>query len=219
MRKETIKMLKVLNRPTLERLFMYYHLINKHLDKNNGPTFCSALIAQMMDFDDTQVRKDLAAIGIRGRPHVGFVTLDVKNKIREILGFNENYRAVVVGAGRLGGAIASYDEFSDYGLSIVALFDNNPQKIGLTMGSHIVQPINRLRTIIHKRKAQLGIITVPTESAQNIADRLISSGIKTIWNFSPANISIDKGGLVRHEHISVGLAELLYHLKNRTGKY
>lgn len=202
-----------LNRPTLERLLLYYHFINAHLDQQESAAVSSAVIAKFMDSDDTQVRKDLAAIGLKGRPRIGFIATEVKSKIREILGFDDNFKAVVIGAGRLGGAIASYKEFSDYGLEIVALFDNDLNKIGLTMGNHVVQPLNRLQAIIKKRQVKLGILTVPAEAAQEVTERLIKSGVNTIWNFSPANITITGGGAVRHEHIAVGLAELLYHLK------
>jgi len=183
------------------------------MDRNDTDTVSSAKLAKFMDSDDTQVRKDLAAIGLKGRPRIGFVASEVKNKIRHVLGFDENNRAVVIGAGRLGGAIASYKGLADYGLEIVALFDNDQQKIGLTVGHHIVQPVNRLTTIVKRRDVHLGIITVPADAAQEVADRLVQAGVNTIWNFSPTSIPAIEGGAVRHEHIAVGLAELLYHLK------
>jgi len=183
------------------------------MDWSDTATISSAKLAEFMDSDDTQVRKDLAVIGLKGRPRVGFVASEVKNKIRNILGFDENNRAVVIGAGRLGGAIASYKELADYGLEIVALFDNDQQKIGFTVGHHIVQPLKRLAAIVKRRDVHLGILTVPAGAAQNVADRLVQAGVKTIWCFSPTNITLPEGGAVRHEHIAVGLAELLYHLK------
>jgi len=202
-----------LNRPTLERLLLYYHFINVHMDQNDTVTVSSAKLATFMDSDDTQVRKDLAAIGLKGRPRIGFVASEVNSKIRHTLGFDENNRAVVIGAGRLGGAIASYKEFTDYGLEIIALFDNDQQKIGLTVGDHIVQPLNRLAAIVKRRDVHLGILTVPAGAAHEVVDRLVQTGVNTIWNFSPANITPSNGGAVRNEHIAVGLAELLYHLK------
>ena len=210
--------MKSLNRPTLERLFHYYHFINEFLENHGAPAFSSTSLAKLMDIDDTQVRKDFAAIGLKGRPRVGFNLVEVKSKIREILGFNENYKAVIVGAGHLGGAIASNKEFVDYGMSIVALFDIDPQKVGLTVGSNVIQPISRLKSIIKQRNVKLGILTVPAEGAQKMADRLISSGVTTIWNFSPANLIVAKDIVVRHEHISVGLAELSYHLRKSAKK-
>jgi len=205
--------MKSLNRPTLERLLLYYHFIDHHLVAEDGSTVSSTKIANFMDLDDTQVRKDLAAISLRGRPRVGFVISEVKSRIRNILGFEEDCRAVVVGAGRLGGAIASYSEFRIYGLDIVALFDNHPDKIGRTIGNHVVQPVSQLLTIVKQRKVRLGVITVPAEAAQDVAEKLVQSEIKALWNFSPKNLIVPKTVTVRDEHLSVGLADLLYHLK------
>jgi len=204
-----------LNRPTLERLLLYYHFIHDHLGSHSGQTVSSARIAELLYMDDAQVRKDLAAIGVKGHPHVGFDINQVLETIRRKLGFNEKTRAVVIGAGRLGGAVASYDEFVDYGLEIVALFDNNPQKIGLLIGRHVVQPVQQMEAIIQQHEVQLGIITTPASAAQELADRFIKAGVYSIWNFAPVSLIVPEEVMVRHEHLAVGLAELSYHLNRR----
>lgn len=105
-----------LNQLVVERLMHYYHLVAEQIESHATGYVSSAQIAMLLDMDDTLVRKDLAAIGVRGRPRVGFSTKGLMDAIRETLGFNESYKAVIVGAGRLGGAIASYAGFGKYGV-------------------------------------------------------------------------------------------------------
>lgn len=201
-----------LNRPTLERLMLYYHVVST-LGEQHRTSISSGQLAQLMDMDATQVRKDFAAVGLRGRPRVGFVTAEIQQKIRDTLGFDRQQKAVVVGAGRLGGALASYKEFRKYGLNIVALFDKDPNKVGLTVGNHVVQPMDRLEAVIQHQQAELGIITVPADATQDVADALTRAGIKGIWNFSPTSPVLPPDLAYRHEHLSVGLAALSYRLK------
>jgi len=201
-----------LNRPTLERLMLYYHSVST-LGEEHPTSISSGQLAQLMDMDATQVRKDFAAVGLRGCPRVGFVTNEIKEKIRDMLGFDRVQKAVVVGAGRLGGALASYKEFRKYGLNIVALFDKDPTKVGLTVGHHVVQPMDRLDTFIRHQNVQLGIITVPADATQQVANALVAAGVKGIWNFSPASPTLPPELAYRHEHLSVGLAALSYRLK------
>ena len=120
---------------------------------------------------------------------------------------------MIVGAGRLGSTITSYKRFSSYSLDIVALFDIEPRTVGLTVGDHVVQPLEKLEAVIGRLHVPLGILTVPAEAAQGLADRLVSAGIKAIWNFAPTSVSVPNGVHVRHEELFVGLGHLLHHLK------
>jgi redox-sensing transcriptional repressor len=137
----------------------------------------------------------------------------LKGRIRDVLGFNDMYKAVIVGAGRLGGAIASYAGFAKYGLYVVAMFDVDEDRIGSVMGGVLVQSIENLETIIQRHDVHMAILTVPAEAAQTLGDRLVAAGIRAIWNFAPTSLSVPSDVFVRHEHISVGLAELAYYLK------
>lgn len=202
-----------LNQLVVERLMHYYHLVSDQIESQATGYVSSAQIADLLDMDDTLVRKDLAAIGVRGRPRVGFSTQGLMNAIRETLGFNERYRSVIVGAGRLGGAIASYGGFGKYGLDIVALFDADPLRVGSTLGGASVLPIGSLESVVRDHGVHLAVLTVPAEAAQPLADRLVEAGIRAIWNFAPTSLVLPADVFVRHEHISVGLAELAYYLK------
>ncbi len=203
-----------LNRPTLERLLLYYHYINEHMNGEDTACISSSELAQIIGVDDTLVRKDFASIGLKGRPRSGFVMADIKSQIRVILGFDKSYHAIIVGAGRLGGAIACYDEFKDYGLKIVGLFDNDIQKIGSQIGEFTIQPLVELSPIIQQLQVILGILTVPAEAAQPLADQMIEAGVKGIWCFSPTHLVVPSHITLRQEHLSVGIAGLSYHLRN-----
>ncbi len=202
-----------LNRQTLERLLLCYHYLNNNLHQFDTGTVSSVHIAEILNTDESQVRKDFTSIGIRGRPRVGFVVKEVVRAIRHALGFDEKNSAVVIGAGRLGGAISAYEGFVAQGLKIVALFDVNPEKIGLVIGGHIVQPLEQLEVIIKKHHVRLAVLTVPAHAAQMIADRLMKADIQAIWNFSPTHLNVPGNIIVKNERLIVGLAELSYHLK------
>ena len=201
-----------LNTQTLERLMQYYQVISENWDLKKE-SISSSQLAKFLSMDDTQVRKDMAAIEVKGQRHIGFNAQEVLEKIRWVLGFTDSYRAVLLGAGQLGGAIASYEGFAKYGLKIEALFDNDPGKVGLVVAGHVVQPLEQLETIIRDRCITLAILTVPAEAAQQTADRLVTAGVKAIWSFSPVGLEVPKEVIVRHEHLSMGLARLSYHLR------
>lgn len=203
----------VLNQLVLERLMHYYHLVGEQIPDRASGWVSSAHIAELLSMDDTLVRKDLAAIGVRGRPRVGFSIAELKGRIREVLGFNDTYRTVVVGAGRLGGALVSYSGFAKYGLYIVAMFDSDESRVGSVMGGVLIQSVDKLEAVIQRHDVNMAILTVPAEAAQSLADRLVAAGIRAIWNFAPTSLSVGESVFVRHEHISVGLAELAYYLK------
>jgi redox-sensing transcriptional repressor len=207
-----------LNKATIQRLLLYYHYISDHLAHTDGVSVSSAEIARLIDVDDTQVRKDLSALGLKGCPRVGFKMAEVKQTIRIRLGFNDCHKAIVVGAGKLGGAIGSYKEFFDYGLNVIALFDNDPNKIGLMIGDHVVQPVDKVETFIRDHDVQMGILAVPADTAQDVARKVIQAGLKALWVFSSTHIEVPENIAVRHEHLLGGLAEMLYSMKMQTIK-
>ena len=209
---------KQLKHALLERLMHYYHFLLGEPGGAMPDTVTSTQIAQLVHMDDTLVRKDLAAIGVRGHPRVGFRSAEVLSAIRGVLGFNAAFRAVVIGAGRLGSALVSYPGFAALGMEIVGLFDNAPQKAGLTLGRYPVQTMPSLPTVVRNCEVSLAIITVPPRAAQDVADQAVAAGVKAIWNFASTNLTAPDGVFVRHEHISVGLAELSYQLSRMAGQ-
>jgi redox-sensing transcriptional repressor len=128
------------------------------------------------------------------------------------LGYNGVNRALLVGAGRLGAALLGHDKFHEYGLEIVAAFDVSPAKIGERLNGIEVLPLTRLPDVAREMNAQLGIITVPAEAAQEVVDLLVENGIHAIWNFAPATLRIPAGVIVQNEDLYRSLATLSHRL-------
>lgn len=202
-----------LSRRVLERLMRYYRFLTESTAKESIPTVTSAQIAQALDVDATQIRKDFAAIGLQGMGRVGFEVPAVCRAIFASLGFDQPYEGILVGAGHLGAALLAYGGFAKYGLQVVAAFDNDPDRIGEQIGPCTVKPDEDMRAFVEQRQIRLAILTTPMDVSQGLADELVGAGVRAIWNFSPTQLVVPSGVLVRSEHISVGLSEIAHHLK------
>jgi redox-sensing transcriptional repressor len=145
---------------------------------------------------------------------VGFDVCEVCRAVRVACGFDRMYEAVLIGTGHLGAALLAYSGFSKYGLHIVAAFDSSKRKVGRRIAGHMVRPVRNLRAFIEERGIRLAILTTPVEVAQKLANRLVLAGVIVIWNFTPAELAVPPGVLVRHEHISKGLSHIAYRLKD-----
>lgn len=191
----------------------YYGYLSETTARKPQEAVTSAQIAEALDIDATQVRKDFGAIGVLGMGRVGFDVCEVCRGIRVALGFDQPYEAVLVGVGHLGGALLAYRGFATYGLEIVAAFDKDAAKVGGVIGRCEVKPMRSLRPFIKKHGIRLAIITTPSSAAQTVADRVVAAGVSAIWNFSPTQIGVPARVHVRNEQISLGLAVLAHHLK------
>jgi len=202
-----------LRRLVLERLMQYYRFLSELTARKPVNTVTSAQIADALDIDPTQVRKDFGAIGLTGMGHVGFDVCEVCRAIRVVLGFEQKQEAVLIGTGHLGGALLAYSGFERYGLNIVAAFDNDKRQVGSALAGCTIKSMRTMKPFVRQHQIRLAIITTPAEVSQELADRLVAAGVVAIWNFSPTRLKVPPGVLVRNEHISKGLAEIAYHLK------
>ena len=193
-------MLKPLTIPTLRRLPIYYNLVCQALER--GEMYISSpVIASMLGIDDSQVRKDISATGYVGKPKVGFDIKQLKKHLEQFLGFNKTKDAFLIGIGNLGIAIAKYDGFKKYGLQVVALFDNDPHKVGMKIGEKDVFHVSKLPDLVSKMHIQVAILTVPNSFAQDVTNYLIASGIKAIWNFTSCTLNVPDEVLVWNESL------------------
>ncbi len=201
------KPLRMIAEASLRRMPSYWRVLDEI--GNNGQEFVSCTeIADRFHQDPTQVRKDLEGAGCEGRPRVGFAVNETKRCIAEFLGWNNTHDAFLVGAGNLGAALAGYEGFQPAGLTIVAVFDNNPEKIGAKLAGKPVLRVERFRNLAQRMHVQIGIIAVPAHAAQETADMMLESGIKAIWNFAPRKLSSPEGVVVENADLTPSLASL-----------
>ncbi len=203
-----------LKRVVLDRLIRYYRYLAEYVARQPAKTVTSAQIGRALDVDPSQVRKDFAAVGLVGMSRVGYEVCEICRAIRTVVGFDQPYTAVLVGAGQLGGAIMAYPEFERYGLRIVAAFDVDPFKVGRRIAGRTIEPIDEMRSFVAEHHVRLAILATPEEVAQPLADLLVACGVEAIWNFTPTRLHVPAAVLARNERFSVGLGEIAYHLRS-----
>lgn len=202
---------KSIPEPSLRRLPKYLNLLIRL--KNQGREIVSCThISKALQVDPTLVRKDLSFTGMKGKPKTGFPITGLINSIEVFLNLKNIKEAFMVGAGNLGSALLRYDGFARYGLRIVAAFDNNPDKIGGEINGIKVLGVDKLQNLARRMHIHIGIITVPALAAQEMADMMIESGIKAIWNFSSMEISVPDHIFVINENLANSFAVLSHKL-------
>jgi len=192
---------------SLRRLPLYHRILKEWLELGQPYASCTELGAKL-GFDATQVRKDLEATGIAGRPKVGFVTRDLVAGIEAFLGWNNTKDAFLVGAGHLGAALLGYEKFKECGMSFVAAFDLDPEKIGRQLRGREVLALEKLPDLALRMHVHIGVITVPAGAAQSVADLMVKGGILAIWNFAPVRLRLPEGMIVHNEDLYCSLASL-----------
>ena len=209
--KEVSMETKKISKSVLKRLPGYLAYL-KSLPET-GPVHISATaLANALGMGEVQVRKDLAMVSDGGRPKIGYLREALIEDIEQFLGYDNVTDAVLIGAGKLGQALMAYQGFDDYGLNIMAAFDRSP-KMDKTDEGKPVYNITKLTSFCRTHKVLMGIITVPAESAQEVADQLIAGGIKAIWNFAPVHLEVPQGILVQTQNMATSLAVLSVHLQ------
>ena len=166
-------------------------------------------ISEYTNINATQIRRDLSTFGKFGKRGVGYRTDALLDEIRKILRTQGQHNIALVGAGRLGSAIASSPIFAEHGITIAAIFENDPEKVGQRVGDLAVSPIDDATAVCRERNIIVGVIAVPAGSAQDAADRLVDAGVKILFNYSEALIDTPADVQV---HTSNPAVELLYAL-------
>jgi redox-sensing transcriptional repressor len=196
---------------TINRLSVYSRFLER-LDEKGIITISSNEIAEGVGVSPPQVRKDLAYFGEFGTRGVGYNVQDLMRYTLKILGLNVPWPLLLVGAGNLGYALSTYRGFNSRGFSIVGVFDNDLKKIGRKIGALDVYPPEKMPDIINEYKVRVGIIAVPTKSAQDVADLMISNGLDAILNFAPVSLNVPEHIVYRNVDLSVNLEILTFNL-------
>lgn len=197
----------------LQRMPYYLELLENALQEGRT-SISSASIAAELGFSDVLIRKDLAAVSsTQGRPKTGFDVSTLIEDIRTFMGYHHEKKAVLVGAGSLGKALLRNAEFRKYGLHIVAAFDTRRSLIHRKIGDVEVYSLTNLKKYCLENQVRIGIITVPADAAQDVADRMAAGGILAIWNFALVKLHVPDPILVQNEDLASSLAMLSQHLQ------
>ena len=202
---------KKISRSVLKRLPAYLSYL-KSMPENAPPHISATSLANALGMGEVQVRKDLAMVSDGGRPKIGYLRESLVDDIEQFLGYDNTTDAVLVGAGNLGRALMDYKGFEEFGLNIVAAFDADPVA-ERTEGGKPIYPVEKLASFCRSHKILMGIITVPAENAQAVADQLVAGGIKAIWNFAATYLDVPSNILIQTENMATSLAVLSVHLQ------
>ncbi len=193
--------------PSIRRLPSYLHLIKQV--RSEGYEFISGtVIAQELNLEPIQVRKDLAITGIIGKPKRGYPVAPLIAAIEHFLSWDDAKKAIIVGAGNLATALTGYGEFQYHGLDFLAAFDKDAKKIGTQIHGVPVYSVGDMAEKVRGHKVSLAILTVPSTFAQETADIIVGSGIKAIWNFTNAKLKLPEDVVCQQEDLTSGYAML-----------
>lgn len=193
--------------PSIRRLPSYLHIIRQAREENQE-YISGTVIAQELELEPIQVRKDLAITGIVGKPKKGYPVVALMAAIEHFLGWDEVQQAVLIGAGNLGTALSGYPEFQYHGLQITAAFDRDPAKIGTTIHGVPVLSLTTLPEYVKNIKPCIAILTVPSSVAQAVTDQLVEGGVCAIWNFTNVKLKVPDHVTVQREDLTSGYAML-----------
>lgn len=205
--------LKSISTQALQRMPLYLN----YLKALPADTYhiSATTIAEDLRLNDVQVRKDLAAVGQGGKPKVGYVVKELIGDMEHCLGYDNIDSAVLIGVGNLGRTLLEYEGFSEFGIDIAVVFDDDEGRQGKTIYGKTVLPVSKLYSMCQRMKIKLGIIAVSAKEAQNICDILVKSGVMAIWNFAPIRLQAPNHVLIHNENMASSLAVLSNHLADK----
>jgi len=191
------------------RLSRYLQVLTQ-AKKMGKDRISSQEISDYTNINATQIRRDLSAFGKFGKRGVGYNIDFLLDEIRKILRTQGQHNIALVGAGRLGQAIASSPIFAEHGINIAAIFDNDPDKVGRTLGAATVVPYGDLRQVVRDKNIVVGVLAVPAANAQQAADDLVDAGVRIIFNYSEALLDVPPDVAVHTSNPAVELLHALY---------
>ena len=202
---------KKISKAIIQRLPLYYKAL-QNLEDAGIIEISSIELAKMVGIKPEQIRKDLTVFGNFGIKGLGYEVLDLKNKITNILGLQNNFRIAIIGVGNLGTALANYEKISELGFVVAALFDVDKNKIGDEINGVRIYDFNKFVPISHRKLIDIGVIAVPDEEAQKVADVLAEAEIRGIWNFTSVKLQVPYFITVVNENLTVGLSALSFYM-------
>lgn len=175
----------------------------------------SRQLGEAIAITDAQVRKDLACLGNLGHPGIGYACNELIAAIRHVLGIDRPWSVALVGVGNLGRALLRYKGFQARGFRIVALFDCDPVLVGQMVEGLRVNSLEEMNSVVGKEKIELGLLAVPSDSAQSVADRLVEAGIQGLLNFAPVVVRVPSEVSLVAVDLTVQLEQLAFQVHTR----
>lgn len=198
----------------IRRLPRYYRFLSE-LKSQDVDRISSTKLAQIMNVTASQVRQDLNCFGGFGQQGYGYSVSQLKEEIEKILGLKNDYKAILIGAGNLGKAVAMHMNFDRLGFDLVACFDNNNEKVGKKLNNLTIMHESSLEDFCGKNKIDTAFLCIPKVCVENVLDKLYNLGIKNFWNFSHYDITERYSDtLVENVHLSDSLMTLCYRMNN-----
>lgn len=205
---------------TTNRLSVYLRCLNE-LAAENVKTVSSEGLAKRFHLNSAQIRKDLAYFGEFGVRGVGYYIDELRDQLTKILGLEKEHRVAIIGAGRLGTALADYYGFTQSNFSVVGLFDADIEKIGQRIGDVEIYDIKNFAAVAQRDKIDVAVIAVPAPFAQSVLESVAEAGIKAVMNFAPTPLRVENGVKLKTVDLTISLESLSYFLAqpvNSNGK-
>jgi redox-sensing transcriptional repressor len=206
--------LKRIAESTVRRLSLYLRFLEEAGTRGNA-TISSAELARRGGTTSAQVRKDLSFFGSFGKRGLGYSVPELSERLRRILGIGREWRTIIVGAGKIGAALAQYKGLKQRGFTLVAVYDSDPEKIGRKWGSIEICDVRLLGSDGVAQSADIAVIATPAEAAHSVAQQLVDAGIKSILNFASAQLHVPADVTVRYVDLALELEGLTFALTNR----
>lgn len=197
----------------VKRLPRYYRYL-RDLADNGVNRISSQALGEKMNITASQIRQDLNCFGGFGQQGYGYNVEALYNAIGEILGLHNGHRIIIIGAGHLGQALINYKSFEKRGFTIIGVFDVKEELIGQTMGDHVVRHMDELEKFINDNNPDIAVLSIPKSAANDVAQKLVSYGIKGFMNFCYVDIDVPDDVCVENIHLSDTLMTISYRLKN-----
>ncbi len=200
---------KNISMAVIRRLPKYHRYLGDLLERDIH-RISSKELSDIIGFTASQIRQDLNNFGGFGQQGYGYNVEALHNEIGKILGLDKKYNAILIGAGNLGQAIANYSGFRKAGFEIKALFDANPRMIGLKIRDFEVLDSQDIETFVKENEIDIAILCIPRNGAQELVNKLVSVGIKGVWNFAPIDLDVPKDVIVENVNLTESLFTLSY---------
>lgn len=208
--------MKPIAESTVRRLSLYLRFLEDYR-RQGLDTISSGDLAALGGTTSAQVRKDLSFFGSFGTRGLGYSVAALAHRIREILGLEREWRVIIIGAGKIGAALAQYKGFAERGFRIAGVYDVDPARIGQSLEGTIVKDQRDLDADIARQKPDIVLIAVPSEAAQPLVDRVTKAGVRGVLNFAPTPLHAPAGVALRSVDMALELEILSYALASSKG--